>query len=191
MVTSFFALNALFITGISLVSYKIFTDFTSREISEMRLALLNESTGKVSNFITSISDAGIYIVVNDSVIRTFSNRISSIYDAIVEQRELTELVQDMVSLKEGIHSIEIYTDRYRHYPEVSDNAVYPMDVLTSQPWSHLLENADNVWVPKHISAGYPAGSDQLCSPVDELSREHRRLCQGERFGGHFFCLYVG
>lgn len=151
IVTSFVTVFALFILGISLLSYKIFFDFTSEEISEARLALLNEITRKVSGFNSGITDAAAYIAANRTVIDTFSNPVASEYDAIEEQRALVDLLNVVGSLKRGIHSIELYTDRYDDQPRISFGGLYPLEDLEKEEWFSLFEKMDSGWLPKHTA----------------------------------------
>jgi two-component system sensor histidine kinase YesM len=151
IVASFVTVFALFILGLSLMSYKIFFDFTSQEISTARLALLNENTKKVSNFNTGISEAASYIAANRTLIETFSNPVESNYKAIEEQRALVDLLNVVASLKRGIHSIELYTDRYDQHPRISTGVIYQLDDIKQEDWYSLFEKMDNGWLPKHTS----------------------------------------
>lgn len=166
LVISFVLVNAIFLAGVSLLSYKIFFDFTSDEISQSRLAVLNESTGKVSNFISSVSEVGIYVATNRSVMEIFSEDPESDYDAILEQRELTDIRNSITSLKNEIYSIEFYTDRYENYPTISNKVVYPFHTLEQEPWLKMFEKMDNGWVPKHTS---------LIDDVEVISYVHRLM----------------
>ncbi len=151
IVASFVTVFALFIIGISLLSYTIFFDFTSQEISEARLALLNENTRKVSNLNSGIKEAAAYIAANKTVIETFSEPVASDYRAIEEQRALEDLLNGVASLKTSIHSIEMFTSRYDAYPRISDQVIYPLEELKDEAWYSLFENMDSGWIPKHQS----------------------------------------
>lgn len=151
IVVSFVTVNGLFLAGVSLMSYHVFFNFTSDEISEARLALLNESVNKVSNFITSVGDAGLYVATNRALVRTFSEEVVDNYDAILEQRELSDLIDGITSVKRSIHSIKIYTDRYNGYTSIRDGAVLPMEMIEREPWFRLMESMDNGWISKHAS----------------------------------------
>ncbi|WP_088102756.1 cache domain-containing sensor histidine kinase [Halalkalibacter urbisdiaboli] len=153
MVISFVMVNGLFLSGLSFVSYKYFFNFTSEEISEARLTLLNESAKKLSGFITSVSEAGMYIAINRNVIQMFSDEPASSYEAIAEQRELTQLVNGVTSLKTYIHSIDIYTDRYENYPKIPGKIVQSKENIENERWfKQLFNKMDDGWVPKHQSA---------------------------------------
>ncbi|WP_100406495.1 sensor histidine kinase [Bacillus solitudinis] len=175
MVISFVMVNGLFLSGLSYVSYKYFFNFTSEEISETRLTLLNESAKKLSGFITSISEAGMYIAINQNVIQMFSDDPASTYDAIAEQRELTQLINGVTSLKTFIDSIEIFTDRYENYPRIPGKIVQPKDILEKEEWfNQSFGKMDNGWVPKHQSS---------FSNQETISYVHRIMNQrGETVG---------
>lgn len=151
IVISFVAINALFLIGICLTSYKVFFNVTSEDISETRLALLNESAKNMSSYINSVSEAGKYIASNQSAVQTFSEEITTPYEAIVEQRELTGLLNGVVNLKRDIYSIKLYTDRYNGFPLIQEEVIYPIESIEEEPWFDLFERMDGGWIPKHNS----------------------------------------
>ncbi len=147
IVISVVALFAVVLTLVSLVSYRIFFDFTSREISETRLALLNENTDKLSGISRNISDAGYYLAGNEKIIQIFSEPVLDAFDAITEQRELRDQLTIMKGLKPKIHSLGIYTDRYSNYSQFTDGTVDTIDKLAQQPWFSMFDEMDSGWVP--------------------------------------------
>ena len=172
IVVSFVTINALFIIGITLIAYKIFIDFTSQEISETRLKLLNESTQKASNFITSVSDAGIYIATNRVVLRIFSESAGvDAYDSIVEQRELTDVINGIMTFKRDLHSIEIYTDRYESGPQVAEGLVFPIRIVQNERWFTLFDTMDSGWISAHIDA---LSGDNVVSYMHRLINQQGR-----------------
>src|SRR5690606_9995041 len=133
--------------ALSLVSYRIFFDFTSEEISETRLTLLNENTDKLSGVTNDITEAGYYIAANQTVSEIFSEEVVDAFDAITEQRALRDQLNIMAGLKPVIHSLEIYTDRYVDYPMLLDGSLRTIDELKSEPWFSLFDQMDSGWVP--------------------------------------------
>ncbi len=131
IVASFVAVNAFFIAGVSILSYIKYTNFSFDEISQTHLASINEKMNEVSALVTSVSDAAIYIVTNRSVLQALSRSRITDYDAIVEQRELSKLMNDIASLNQSIHSIELYTDRYELFPKLKEGRIYPIEGLES------------------------------------------------------------
>ncbi|MDC3416006.1 sensor histidine kinase [Aquibacillus salsiterrae] len=162
MVVSFLLVNALFLTAITFISYKTFLDISSKDISETRLALLNESTNNLSNYITSVSEAGKYVAANQSVIETFSNQPKSVYGAITEQRELAKLLTGVASLKRDIDSIELFTNRYIDYPKIDGNVIYTMDMINKEPWFDIFASMDSAWIPNHVS---PVNNQEMISYI--------------------------
>ncbi|MBS4208199.1 sensor histidine kinase [Bacillus sp. FJAT-50079] len=174
IVVSFVTINALFLASVSLLSYEKYFEVTSKEISKARLTLVNESMKKVSSFITSVSDAGVYIVTNRGVKETFLHNEISTYEAIVEQRNLTKLMNDVASFKRGIYSIELYTDRYDPFPRVESSHVYSLTELENEPWFGLFKRADSGWTPRHKSL---KGEQYFVSYIHRLLNE-----QGKTIG---------
>lgn len=165
VVICFVTVSAIFLISVSLVSYKIFFNFTSEEVSRARLTLVNEAMRQVSTFITKVSDAGIYIVTNRGVTETFSSDDLDGYQSIVEQRELTRFLNDVASFENGIHSIEIFTDRYNSFSHLAEGNVYSLDVIRNEQWFTILSNADNGWLAKHKS---PTNSQDVVSYFHRL-----------------------
>ncbi|SDY26635.1 HAMP domain-containing protein [Evansella caseinilytica] len=151
IVVSFFAVTVLFFAGFSTITYKLFFDFTAEEISEARLSGVNESMSRVSSFIASVRDAGIYLVTNRSVIQLFSYQELSNYDAILEQRKISEMISDVISVKQGIYSIELYTDRYNSFPMIAGSGIFNVDSLREAEWFPYVEQTERGWLPKHES----------------------------------------
>ncbi|GAE30465.1 sensor histidine kinase [Halalkalibacter hemicellulosilyticus] len=152
MVISFVLVNGVFLAALSMASYRSFFNFTSEEISETRLTLLNESAKKLAGFISSVSEAGVYIAINRNVIEMFSDEPDNAYDAISDQRELISIMNGVTSMKTFIHSIEVYTNHYEEYPIVSGEVVQPMNHVMDEKWfPSLFSKADYAWVPKHES----------------------------------------
>ncbi|WP_160720699.1 sensor histidine kinase [Bacillus sp. USDA818B3_A] len=168
LVISFVAVNAVFLAGVTLMANKVFFDFTSDEISQSKLELLNESTGKVSTFISSVKEVGTYIAADRTVREIFSENLTNSYDAVVEQRELTEICNAVMSLKSAIYSVEIYTDRYKNYPNLSTNVIYPLQTLEKEPWMKMFNKMDNGWVPKHVSLSN-SNHDEVISYIHRIT----------------------
>ncbi len=169
IVASFVAVNAFFIAGVSILSYIKYTNFSFDEISQTHLASINEKMNEVSALVTSVSDAAIYIVTNRSVLQALSRSRITDYDAIVEQRELSKLMNDIASLNQSIHSIELYTDRYELFPKLKEGRIYPIEGLESQRWFKPLADMDNGWVPKHQSVN---GEQEFVSYIHSLLNLH-------------------
>ncbi len=151
IVISIVTVSAIFLISVSMISYKIFFNFTSKEISEARLTLVNEGVKQISSFVTRVSDAGVYIVTNRGVIETFSDDEIDNYQAIVEQRDLTKLINEIASFQRGIDSIELYTDRYNDYPTLIDSKIFPLSEIEDEPWFERFQKMDSAWIPEHQS----------------------------------------
>src|SRR5690625_1499406 len=119
VVITFVTVSAIFLISVSLFSYRVFFNFTSKEVSEAQLTLVNEAMRQVSTFITRVRDAGAYIVTNRGLVATFSDDdLDDGYHAIIEQRDVTLFLNDVASFENGIDSIEIFTNRYNGFPQV-------------------------------------------------------------------------
>lgn len=174
IVISIVTVSAIFLISVSVLSYKIFFNFTSKEISEARLTSVNEGVKQISSFVTRVSDAGLYIVTNRGIIETFSEDSIDNYQAIVEQRDLTKLINEIASFQRGIDSIELYTDRYNDYPQVIDSKIFSLSEIEDEPWFERSRTMDSAWIPEHQST---------ISEVSVVSYFHRLVNQSGRTTG--------
>ncbi|WP_018930376.1 sensor histidine kinase [Gracilibacillus lacisalsi] len=176
MVVCFVFVNALFLAGVSYSSYQYFFNFTSDEISEAKLTLLNESANKLSGVIQNIREAGTFIAIDRTVVDMFENTGTTPYEALVERNELKNLANNVASLKQEVYSVEIYTDRFQEYSYLYDYNVQPQSNLTEQEWFEpFIENVDNGWVPRH--------TDELMDR-EMISYVHRILNQRSETVGY-------
>lgn len=151
MVVCFVLVNALILACVSYLSYSYFFKFTTEEISQSRIALLNESANKLSGFTRNISEAGKFIAIDRSVIQLFSEEYDNPYDALVKRDELQQIVRDVSSLKREIDSIEVYTDWFSQYPYLYKDTIYPEVELEEFHWfQSFIASVDNGWAPEHM-----------------------------------------
>lgn len=171
-VFSFVVLSSIFLITVSIISYRVFFSFTSDEISEARLTLVNEGLRQVSNYMTQVSDAGLYIIINRGLIDIFSNPELDVYQSITEQREITRFINDVQSFRKEIHSIEIYTDRYDDFRIIRNSPIYPLHLIENESWFQDLKTADNGWIPKHRS---PSTKEYVVSYFHHILDSSRRV----------------
>ncbi|SHM52895.1 sensor histidine kinase [Gracilibacillus kekensis] len=153
MVICFVFVNALFLAAVSYTSYQYFFNFTSNEISETKLSLLNESANKLSGVIKNISEAGTFVAIDRTVAEVFDDVETNPYDALVERNKLKNLINNVASLKQEVYSIELFTDRYQEYSYLYDHTIQPESHLTKREWfAPFIKNVDNGWVPRHTDA---------------------------------------
>lgn len=172
MVVCFVLVNALFLAGVSYLSYTYFFTFTTEEISQSRLALLNESANKLSGFTRNISEAGKFIAIDRSVIDLFSEEHENAYAALVKRDELQGIVRDVSSLKREIYSIEIYTDWFNDYPYLYKDTFYPESELDHFTWFQpFIESVDNGWAPEHID---PHSKNEVISYIHRIMDARNR-----------------
>ena len=172
MVVCFVLVNALFLAGVSYLSYTYFFTFTTEEISESRLSLLNESANKLSGFTRNISEAGKFIAIDRSVIDLFSQEYEDPYTALVNRDELQNIVRDVSSLKREIQSIEVYTDWFKDYPYLYKNTLYPESELGLFPWFRtFIESVDNGWAPEHLD---PHSGHEVISYIHRIMDSRNR-----------------
>lgn len=165
LIISFVSVIAIILAVVSIIFYRIFFDFTSKEISETRLTLLNENAEKLSGFRNSVVEAGYYLAANQTIIDIFSEPVTDMYDAVTEQRQLKEQLNIMSSLKLDIEALNIYTDRYVGYPILQGSSVHSLSELEEEPWYDLLKQMDSGWIP---STDRDKGGPKLVSYIHRL-----------------------
>lgn len=151
IVISFVTMLAVLITIVSLLSYRFFFDFTSQEISKTKLTLLNENVDKLTATTNKMSIAAYSLAANEKIVQVFSEPIASSFDAINEQRELRNQLNAMVGLRPEIHSIELYTDRYKEHPFMQEGMMLPLEKLEIEPWFNAFDHMDSGWVRWQIN----------------------------------------
>lgn len=149
MVLCFVGVNALFLTAVSVFSYRIYSQITYEEVSDGRLALLNETVNQVSTYMKGISDYTLYTVSNELVISSLSEQPASSFDAVNKQRVLAAFLNQASAVNKDTYSLEIFTDRFEAFPKSPDTGIFPIQAIRDQDWFALLEQSDGVWVPKH------------------------------------------
>ncbi len=143
---------------------------------------MNENADKMSSINNDISEAGYYLAANEKIIEIFSEPLIDSFYAVAEQRELRNQLYVMAGLKQDIHSLEIYTDRYNGYPIIIDN-IMPLAELEKLSWFAMFDNMDSGWVPSENNGQRMVS--YLHRLVDIAGHEGR-ICEGQHIGGKVF-----
>jgi len=153
IVLCFFGLNALFLLVSGAAFYATYTDLAYREIKEAKTELLQASSHQLSSYVKGIQDTAVFIVTNDMVQDHLTTRPESFFDFHFRSKEIYDYLLRMQSVKEGIHSIELYTDQYEGYTPVQDNFLYSYAEAQRQGWLPGLAEADGFWNRAREGAG--------------------------------------
>ncbi|WP_336765583.1 cache domain-containing sensor histidine kinase [Paenibacillus sp. USHLN196] len=147
MVTCFIAFNLLLVSVVVWLAYQSFSAVTFAEISKARLALLNESTRRGFDFITSVTGNAYALASNrelSSLLETMeTGRLSQIH----QRREVSRILDHTLVVSEGITSIELYTDAFNGVAVTMPDRIFPVDTISGDSWFDALEQADAAWVP--------------------------------------------
>ncbi|GAA3411326.1 sensor histidine kinase [Paenibacillus hodogayensis] len=154
MVLCLVGINALFLTTVTTISYRIYSQITFEEVSEAKLTLMNETVNQVSTYMKGLSQFALYLVSNEFVIASLSEPPASSFDAVNKQRDLTTFATQVLAMNRAIHSIEMYTDRFESFPIYPNGWVFPLEVLKRQEQFSFFEQSDGAWLPQHLSEAY-------------------------------------
>lgn len=177
--TNLFALMALCFIGFSsllllisgVVFYGTYSEIAYREIRETKQELLGETSRKLSNYVAGIQETSRFLVINSVMHQYLSSPPSGTFDYVIKSRELHEELQKMMTMKAGLHSIEIYTDWIVGYPPYSFAFMHPLEEADRQGWLSRSERSDGFWLGAHVN--------ERMSPSAELVSYVQRII-GER-----------
>lgn len=147
MVTCFIAFNLLLVSVIVWLSYQSFSKVTFTEISNARLALLNESTRRGFDFITNVTGTAYSLASNRELSSLLETAGTGRLTQIHQRREVAKILEHTVVVSEGITSVELYTDAFNGVAVTMADRIYPVDTVAADSWYGALENADAAWVP--------------------------------------------
>jgi sensor histidine kinase YesM len=153
MVLCFIAFSSLLLLVSGIVYYETYSKIAYREIRETKRELLDETSQKLSNYVAGIQDTARFLVTNTMVQQHLSEPPESKYDFVAKSRQLYEEFQKLATVKEGLHSIELYTDWLKGYPSFQDQFMHPMADAQTQGWLGRMDSADGFWIASH---DYPA-----------------------------------
>lgn len=152
MMLCFIAFNGLFLLISGGVYYATYSDIAYREIRATKEELLDETSQKLSNYVKGIQDTALFLVTHATVQQYLSEPVDSLYDYVAHTRDLFEQFQRIVTVKEGVLSIELYTDWMDGYPPLYDSFMHTMEDARSEGWLERLSKSDGFWIASHSDA---------------------------------------
>ena len=167
MVLCFIGLSSLLLLLSGLVFYGTYSEIAYREIRETKIELLEETSRKLSNYVTGIQDTALIVVTNTLVHQYLSAPPDSVFDYVSKSRDLYEELQRLVTMKAGLHSIELYTDWAKGYPPYSVQYMYPLEAADAEGWLPRMDRSDGFWLSAHPGRD-AASSVQMVSYVHRI-----------------------
>jgi len=146
--------------------YSTYTDLAYREIKETKIDLLDATSEKLSNYVSGIEDTALFLVTNEMIREYLSSRPENFFDFRSKTKDIYEHFQKMLSVKIGVHSIELYTDRYSGFVPVQDRFLFSLEDADQQGWYQHLAVADGFWIPSHPY-------DEIAGSMEIVSYVHR------------------
>ncbi|RKP57312.1 sensor histidine kinase [Cohnella endophytica] len=166
MVLCFIGFSSLLLLISGIVYYETYSEIAYREIRTTKKELLDETSRKLSNYVAGIQDTAKFLVTNTMVQQYLSSAPDSEYDFVFKSRQLFEEFRKLATVKEGLFSIELYTDWLIGFPTFQDEFMHPMAEAQAQGWLGRMEKADGYWIESHE---YPTSG----SAVRMVSYVHR------------------
>lgn len=167
IVLCFFGFNVFFLVASGIMFYSTYTDLAYREIKETKIDLLEATSDKLSNYVSGIEDTALFLVTNEMIRDYLSSRPENFFDFRSKTKDIYEHFQKMLSVKVGVHSIELYTDRYQGYTPVQDRFLYSLADADQQGWYEHLAIADGFWITTHPYEG-STGTFEMVSYVHRI-----------------------
>lgn len=166
MMICFVGLSSLLLLVSGFVYYETYSNIANREIRETKRQLLDEKSQNLSSYIAGIQDTALYLVTNKMVLQYLSSPPESIYDSITKSRQLKQEFQKLVTVKVGVHSIELYTDWLNGNQNFQPEFMHSVDDAKAEGWLERMNMADGYWIGSH-----PTPVDE--GSVDVVSYVHR------------------
>ncbi len=149
MVLCFIGFNVFLLLLSAGIFYSTYSDLAYREIRETKTELLDETSQKLSNYVTGIQDTARFIVTNELIRGYLSTSPTSFYDFYSKSKDIYDEFQKMLSVKTGVYSIELYTDWNYPYLPVQDRFLYTYKDAEEQGWYGRMTRADGFWLASH------------------------------------------
>ncbi|XID93051.1 sensor histidine kinase [Paenibacillaceae bacterium WGS1546] len=167
MVLCFIGFNVSLLLVSAGVFYSTYSDLAYREIRDTKKELLEETSQKLSNYVAGIQDTARFLVTNELIRSYLSTAPVSFYDFYSKSKDIHDEFQKMLSVKTGVHSIELYTDWNGAYSPVQDRFLYSYRDAEKQGWHGRMEKADGFWVASHAYP-YENGQSRMVSYVQRI-----------------------
>lgn len=167
MVLCFIGFNVILLLLSAGLFYSTYSDLAYREIRETKKELLEETSQKLSNYVSGIQDTARFLVTNELIRGHLADSPVSFYDFYSKSKNIYEEFQKLLSVKIGIHSIELYTDWHGSYLPVQDRFLYRYEDAETQGWLARMDKADGFWIPSH-PYDQTSGSAEMVSYVQRI-----------------------
>jgi two-component system sensor histidine kinase YesM len=168
MVLCFFGLNVFFLLASGFIFYVIYSDLAYTEIREAKKELLAETSQKLSNYVAGVQDTAVFLVTNTMIRDHLSHYPANFFDFYNKSDDVFDEFQKLLSVKSGVHSIELYTDWNEGYKPVQDRFLYGLEDAEEQGWLGGMEKADAYWLPTYNYEVKDSSSIPMVSYVQRI-----------------------
>lgn len=167
MVVCFVSFSSLLLLISGIVYYGTYSEIAYREILATKKELLEETSRKLSNYATGIQDTARFLVTSTMFHQYLSEEPVSVFEYVMKSRELYEEFQKLVTVKSDLHSIELYSDWIREYPNIESGSLHRLQDAENEGWLARMERADGSWISAH---DYPhtREEDEVVSYVHKI-----------------------
>lgn len=149
MVLYFIGFSSLLLLISGIVYYGTYSKLAYREIRATKEELLDETSQKLSNYVKGIQDTALFLVTNSMVHQYLSVPPESFFDYVSRNRKLYEEIQQWVTVKEGVISIELYTDWLQDYDPIQDGFMHTVADAEEEGWLERMDKSDGFWLASH------------------------------------------
>lgn len=174
MVASFIGFSGLLLLVSGVIYYGVYSELAYKEIRTTKQELLDEASEKMTNYATGIRDTARFLVTNAMVHAYLSEPPGHVYDYVSHSRLLYEEFQKIAAVKEGIHSIELFTDWVVGFPQFQRQFMHPLAEAEAQGWAAGLERADGYWAASHMNPAFGDG-EPMVSYVQRIVGERGQV----------------
>ncbi|MBN2982436.1 MULTISPECIES: cache domain-containing sensor histidine kinase [Cohnella] len=145
---SFLFFSLLLIGVIGAASYTITTQETVKQMIASRKLLLGEINKQLVNQMQVIENDSLALSSNPKIIH-YLNGAGEPYERVQQKRDILDQISRLSYIKEGVHSVELYSRTIESTERFGTNALYNYAEFEENDLYSQTKNADYSWLGAH------------------------------------------
>ncbi|OXM86731.1 cache domain-containing sensor histidine kinase [Paenibacillus rigui] len=161
---SFIIISALLILLLGITSYYITNQEVVEQTISSRKLLLNEINKQLDSAMQTVEYDSLVLASNPKLINYLQYNDDS-FEHIQQKSDIIDLLSRLSYVKEGVHSVQLYTKSSSIDGHIGANGVFDYSIIKQSPWYNEIKDADYCWAGTHaIEVGsYPAEERNVVS----------------------------
>lgn len=161
---SFIIISALLILLLGITSYYITNQEVVEQTISSRKLLLNEINKQLDSAMQTVEYDSLVLASNPKLINYLQYNDDS-FEHIQQKSDIIDLLSRLSYVKEGVHSVQLYTKSSSIDGHIGANGVFDYSIIKQSTWYNEIKDADYCWAGTHaIEVGsYPAEERNVVS----------------------------